>query len=47
LILSGVRAQTLDALRNAGLYERIGAENFCEDLSASLRRADEILERKE
>jgi SulP family sulfate permease len=43
LVLSGVRAQPREALRNAGLLDRMGRENVCDDIDAALERSEEIL----
>jgi SulP family sulfate permease len=43
LILSGPHTQPLAALENAGFIDRIGRENVCADIIASLARARDIL----
>jgi SulP family sulfate permease len=43
LILCGVRAQPLQALRRSHQFEIIGRENITSDLDRALARADEIL----
>jgi SulP family sulfate permease len=47
LVLTGVRAQVLDALRASGLYDRIGHPNVCNDLDAALAHARALTEPKE
>lgn len=44
LLLSGVRAQPLAALRRAGFIDRLGADNVPGDFSAAVARASEVLE---
>jgi SulP family sulfate permease len=46
LILCGPHSQPLFALTRAGLIDRLGLENVCGDMDASLARAREILEGK-
>ncbi len=46
LILSGPHTQPLMVMMNAGLLERLGEKNFCENIDASLARAQEILASK-
>lgn len=41
LILSHVNEQPLTALKKCGLYDEIGAENFCEHIDLALKRAEE------
>lgn len=41
LILSHVNAQPMAALQKCGLYDRIGAENFCEHIDAALAHAED------
>lgn len=41
LILSHVNEQPINALKKSGLYDKIGAENFCEHIDAALKRAEE------
>ena len=42
LIFSHVREDILNVLKKAGLYERIGADNFCESIDAAIKRASEL-----
>jgi SulP family sulfate permease len=46
LILCGPHSQPLFALTRAGLIDKLGMENVCGDMDASLSRAREILEGK-
>jgi SulP family sulfate permease len=46
LILSGPHAQPLFVMDKAGFLDRIGRENVCAHIDASLERAREILEQK-
>ncbi len=39
LILSHVNEQPLKAMKKCGLYEKIGAENFCENIDSAIERA--------
>ena len=41
LILSHVNEQPMNALKKCGLYDEIGADNFCEHIDAALKRAEE------
>ncbi|MBO4615809.1 MAG: STAS domain-containing protein [Lachnospiraceae bacterium] len=41
LILSHVNEQPMNALKKCGLYDEIGAENFCEHIDAALKHAEE------
>jgi len=41
--LSGLHAQPLAALQNAGLLDEIGEENICSNLDQALERAERIL----
>ncbi len=43
LILSGVQAQPMKVLFNAGFVDKIGLENVCPNIAASLERAWEIV----
>jgi SulP family sulfate permease len=43
LVLSGVHAQPLVAMRQSGFLDRIGEENICADIDAALARATEII----
>lgn len=43
-ILSGVQEQPLKALEQSGLVAKIGAENICKNIEASLKRARKILD---
>jgi hypothetical protein len=43
LILCGPHSQPLFALTRAGLIDRLGLQNVCGDIDASLTRAKEIL----
>lgn len=47
LILSGVQPQPLKALEQSGLLEKIGKENICKNIDASLKRARRIIELNE
>jgi SulP family sulfate permease len=47
LILCGPHSQPLFALTRAGLIDRIGIDNICGDMDASLGRAREILAEKD
>ena len=40
LILSHVNEQPMNALKKCGLYDEIGADNFCEHIDAALLRAE-------
>lgn len=42
LILSHVNDQPMSAFKKAGLYERIGGENFCPNIDAALERAASV-----
>jgi len=46
LILCGPHSQPLFALTRSGLLDRLGMENVCGDMDASLARAREVLQRK-
>ncbi len=46
LILCGPHSQPLFALMRSGFMERLGAENVCGDMDASLARARQILDQK-
>ncbi|MCX6894927.1 MAG: SulP family inorganic anion transporter, partial [Verrucomicrobia bacterium] len=46
LILCGPHSQPLFALTRSGLLDRLGMENVCGDMDASLERAREILQKK-
>ena len=46
LILCGPHSQPLFALTRAGFLERIGMENVCGDMEASLARAGQLLDQK-
>jgi SulP family sulfate permease len=46
LILCGPHSQPLFALTRAGLIDKLGIENVCGDMDASLSRARELLESK-
>lgn len=41
LILSHVNEQPMSVLQKSGLYDKIGAENFCEHIDAALARAEQ------
>jgi SulP family sulfate permease len=43
LILSGPHTQPLAVMTNAGFIDRLGADNVCPNIAASLERAREIL----
>jgi SulP family sulfate permease len=38
LIFSHVNAQPLSAMKKSGLYDKVGAENFCTRIDAALNR---------
>lgn len=42
LILSHTNAQPVKALKKAGIYEKIGEENFCDNITSALKRAESI-----
>ena len=42
LILSHVNAQPMQAMKKAGLYDAVGAENFAENIDAALQTAKKI-----
>ena len=42
LILSHVNEQPYHAMEKAGFVEKIGAENICENIDASLERAEKL-----
>jgi len=44
LVLSGIHAQPLAVLKNAGLLDVIGQENLCGDIDEALKRAEELLQ---
>lgn len=44
LILSGIQPQPLKALKESGLFEKIGKENICKNIDFSLKRARQALE---
>ena len=46
LVLCGPHSQLLFALTRAGFLDRIGFENVCGDMEASLARARQILDQK-
>jgi SulP family sulfate permease len=46
LVLCGPHSQPLFALTRSGLIDRLGMENICGDMDASLERARKILEEK-
>ena len=46
LILSGVQAQPMKVLFNSGFVDKIGLDNICADIDASLERAWEITDGK-
>jgi len=46
LVLSGVREQPMKVMKKGGFVKRIGPENFCSDIIASLERAQAILDAK-
>jgi len=43
LVLSGVHAQPLVAMRQSGFLDKIGEQNVCADIDAALARATEII----
>jgi SulP family sulfate permease len=46
-VLSGVQPQPLKALEQSGLAEKIGKENICANIDASLKRARQIIQLNE
>jgi SulP family sulfate permease len=42
IILSGINAQPLEALKQSGLFDKIGAENVRENFTEALKRAAEF-----
>lgn len=46
VIMSHVNSQPAKAMKKAGLYDLIGKENFCPDISSAMRRATEIRNKK-
>lgn len=42
LILSHVNEQPMSIMKKSGLYELVGAENFCEHIDDALKRAEEL-----
>jgi len=46
LIVCGPHSQPLFALTRAGFLEKIGMENVCGDMDASLARARQLLDQK-
>lgn len=42
VILSHVNAQPVRAMKKSGLYDRIGAENFCPDINSAMEHAKEL-----
>ncbi len=42
LIISHANEQPLDALKKSGIYNKIGAENFCPNIEKSLERAKDL-----
>ncbi len=43
LLLSHVKNQPLNTMKKAGFFDKVGAENFCDDIDAALKRAEEIV----
>lgn len=43
-ILSGVTPKTMQAMKNDGLYDEIGADNICETIEGALMRARKIMD---
>lgn len=43
IVISGAHTQPLMAMSQAGLIEKFGPENFCENFDAALQRAREVL----
>ena len=41
LILSHVNQQPMDIIKKSGLYDQIGADNFCAHIDDALKRAEE------
>lgn len=46
LIFSAVGAQPLAAMKQAGFYDHVGAENFKDDIFAALERVKEVIAKK-
>lgn len=42
LIFSHVMQQPLNAMKKAGLYDMVGEENFCPNIEAALKRAEQL-----
>ncbi|MBQ7794618.1 MAG: sodium-independent anion transporter, partial [Clostridia bacterium] len=42
LILSHVNEQPMKAFVKSGMYEKIGAENFCDNIDEALARAEAV-----
>jgi SulP family sulfate permease len=42
LIISHVNEQPLQSFKKSGLYNKIGAENFCSNITEALKRAEEL-----
>lgn len=47
IVVSHINEQPLKALKKAGLYEKIGKENFCEHIDVAIRRAEKIIAQAE
>ena len=46
ILLSGVNEQVHKALEKAGIQEKLGAENICDNINAAIIRAEEIVSKK-
>ena len=42
LVLSHVNEQPLQAMKKAGFYDKVGADNFCAHIDEALSRAEKI-----
>ena len=42
VIMSHVNPQPLKAMKKSGLYELVGAENFCADINSAMQRAKQL-----
>lgn len=46
ILLSGVNQQVHSALEKAGIQEKLGAENICDNINVAIERANEIVSKK-
>ena len=44
LVVSHANEQPLKTMKKSGIYKKIGAENFCSNIEAALKRAEELTE---